>query len=457
MSLTKRWLEQCIRAYRNNIHYDRTYLDQQVNGLFGTLLNFAEEDWAHFYGSFVSNQTICLTQSLKCNVADGEGWISQDALIIYFRVLLEVYIRAEKWDFDFKSKVYGLLKNLYQTIWLIQNRDETTTQKHHQKLNQKIDALSIGEILCYHGGYQGHAIYLNIVKEKNGYSVFINNLGDGYTKYHSFDDIPGTNERQLVYQRSIFFSNRNRTQLEDYLLGVIKARKSDSENRRDHAFGKIYTTKLGVCDKRYDRKYGLTEISQITGNCAVKNYLLATRQILNDEEFYQSLFKRSIETTLSNYRSFDNEHLMPSKPDVCSSLMFSQIGYAAQTCQKLTDDIILYGNSKPKLDLAMEESTVQSESSYNMEGGLLGALFGLGLSLLATKLTLKDQAKPEHYLKAALGGIAMGGVSGGLVGHSIQKGIQTTTPKPQYIPPSLNNSFPLPEQTNHCYSCSNRI
>lgn len=427
-------LGRVSQYYQDKLTADNAYLNQEISELFKINFSPTEEDWAHFYGSLASNQTICVFQSLNCSIPNEKGWNTEYALKLYFRVLIEVYARNQ-FNLELAEKLENLIKHLYQTISLITHRKNKSTNTHLAKLMRSIDNLYPGDILCYQGGYQGHSVYFNVVPHnRGGFRVYINNLGSG-RNHHEQDEINDSSKRCLVYQRSIYFNDID--DLEKYLYGLIKAKKQQNST---YAFDKIYLEKYTEKQKQYDRRL-LAEICQTTGNCAVKNFLLATQQILKDEECYKNIFKQSVNVVLSNYRAFGNEHLMPSKPDICSSLMLTQLSFAADNCPTITDDIVLFGKSS---------KSIQSPPSTD-SGTLaptLGALGGFLLSMLAVKMTAKEP-KANHYIAAGLAGAGIGFFAG--------KSTQTSSGQTVIPQSARNESIYLPTTNSHCYSCSNKL
>jgi len=363
----------------------QNFLDKEVNSFFKLDSCLKDKHWKKVFNSIMSTEQAFCSNEGPCLVEKENGWKPIRYLILHFRIILEGCITS------YRDGIYHhlelLMQELEQSFQLIM-LDPQYSKNSLNELEQAIDELKYNSIVRYRSGYKGHSIYFNFKKVDNGILVTINNLGEGL-QHHQ----PHPNLENHIYQKMAFFdfSVQNKQQFQQFIANIIKAKSYDKAN----ALPLIYAGNYPWVDRDYELTYGLFEIQQRTGNCVVKNNLLAVRESCGSEERYQALYHIIKNVTLSNHaRHYPNT--LPIGESLCEAMQTSQSTFTMQACSAILDKTLIPTQQVGNEDIA--------------KGAALGALGGLAVGLVMSAFSKKE--KPEEKIKIIAGMTLFGGAAG---------------------------------------------
>lgn len=332
---------QCSLLEHTLIHMPLTYTSQAIQKTSLVLANqhamyyapTALKDLKHAIYSLLSMDTAaCDSESKKYCIENG--WSPKKYLPIHL-YLLKKLLKIENNPIK-PGFIIGRIASTEMTLKLEEANDLPTALLYARFCIEEVGSITL------RAGYlepsNGHAIYI-IFSCLNGiYEAKICNLGDGL-EHHNYN-------QQTGYAPTVKFQFKTLNDLMAYFENCFTHRNKN----RNEAFATIYLNgaQASPCENQCVVQY-----KQTTGNCVVKNLLLAHSQRLTDMGFapqfdliYQELLKIAVEI----YKSLGGDvKELPILDKVCKAALNKELSFLTpQTCPWIRDNLGLVQQSNNK-------------------------------------------------------------------------------------------------------------
>lgn len=259
------------------------------------------------------------------------GWQPLTYLKLHITFLQAVL--AKKVTEQERGNIQSIIDSTALTLRLEQTQDfsDVRTLVANRLKNGKSIILRTG----YLQSPSGHAIYIIFATKGNQFEAKVCNLGDGIEHHSSTSSLVPT----------IKYSFNTLNEVLAYFQNCFACRYQN----RATAFSNIYPSslKLETCEN-----VCVVQHEQTTGNCVVKNLLLAHAQRLHDNgnaALFDKIYHEILVEAISLYQETGgNLQDLPSMSTVCRATRAGELSFLTQKdCSWLTNNLPLFQPSEP--------------------------------------------------------------------------------------------------------------